>query len=137
MIAVWVVWVLLWAGIAAVITGSLGILFARTVFDRLHYAGLLSSVGTVGVAAAVAIHEGWSQGGIKCALIGLIILFANPVVTHATARAARVRQYGKLMPEPQERVRFLDQPEYVGQHETRRAAHERHDPAEHLEAEDQ
>ena len=39
MIAVWVVRILLWAGIVAVATGSLGILFARTVFDRLHYAG--------------------------------------------------------------------------------------------------
>jgi monovalent cation/proton antiporter MnhG/PhaG subunit len=136
-IAVWVVRILLWAGIVAVVTGSLGILFARTVFDRLHYAGLVSSVGTVGVAAAVAIHEGWSQAGIKCALIGLLILFANPVLTHATARAARVRRYGKLMPEPQERVRFLDQPGYVGEDETRRVGHERRNPAEHVEEEDQ
>ena len=114
MIAEWAVRILLWAGVVAVVAGSLGILVARTVFDRLHYAGLLSSLGAVGVTAAVAIHEGWTQAGMKCALIGVIILFTNPVLTHATTRAARVRQFGKLMPGRHERVRFADQPGYVG-----------------------
>lgn len=113
----WAVRILLSAGTVAVTIGSLGILMGRTVFDRLHYAGLISSVGTMCMVAAVVIAEGWSQAGTKALLIGLLILFMNPVLAHATARAARVRQYGKLMPEPEERIRFRDQPGYVGPQE--------------------
>jgi monovalent cation/proton antiporter MnhG/PhaG subunit len=103
-----VIAVLVWISVAAAAVTVLGILAARNVFDRLHYLGIVSSVGTVCACAAVAVREGWSQGGIKAILIGLTIVFMNPVLTHATARAARMRRYGRLMPEDWKRVRFLE-----------------------------
>ena len=117
MIAQWAIWILLWIGVAASIVTALGVLLAHDVFDRLHYLGPVASVGTVCIAAAVVTQEATSQAGIKAILIAIVIVFMNPVLTHATARAARVRRYGKLMPDPEDRVPFLDRPGYVGQGE--------------------
>jgi len=90
--------VLLGIGVLATVITSVGILAGRTVFDRLHYLGPAASVGTVCIAAAVAVQEGFSQAGIKAIAIAVVIVFMNPVLTHATARAARVRRFGELIP---------------------------------------
>jgi multisubunit Na+/H+ antiporter MnhG subunit len=52
------------------------------------------------------IDEGpLSQAGIKSILVALFLLASSPVLIHATARAAYVRERGKLGPlteEPQQ-----------------------------------
>ena len=94
----WAALVLLALAVAAVAVTAAGIVAARTVFDRLHYLGPAASVGPACVAAAVVLREGLSQAGIKAILVALVILVMNPVLTHATARAARVRRSGALLP---------------------------------------
>ena len=64
-----IVWVLLSIGVAAQLSGVLGILVARSVFDRLHLTGPASIFGPSCLALAVVIDEGpFSQAGLKSLL---------------------------------------------------------------------
>ena len=76
----------------------------RTTFDRLHYAAAGTSVPAFFVLAAVLVREHLSSGGLQAiAAVGLLFLL-NPVLTVATARAARRIDYGSVEPRAEERV---------------------------------
>jgi multicomponent Na+:H+ antiporter subunit G len=91
------VWVLLAVGVAAQIVGVVGILVAADVYDRLHFIGPSGIFGPACVAVAVVIDEGpLSQAGLKSLLVAFIVLALSPVLIHATARAAYVRERGGL-----------------------------------------
>ena len=64
-------------------------------------------MGSVAIPAAVVLHEGFSQAGAKAILIGILLFFSNPVLSHATARAARIRRKNQLSPAPDERIPAL------------------------------
>jgi multicomponent Na+:H+ antiporter subunit G len=92
-----IVWVLLCVGVAAQLSGVLGVLVATSVFDRLHFTGPASIFGPSCLALAVVIDEGpLSQAGLKSILVALLLLTLSPVLVHATARAAYVREHGSL-----------------------------------------
>jgi monovalent cation/proton antiporter MnhG/PhaG subunit len=97
------VWLLLAIGVAAQLTAVLGVLVAADVYDRLHYTGPASVFGPSCLALAVVIDEGpLSQAGLKSMLVGLLLLALSPVLVHATARAAFVRERGGLDSLPDE-----------------------------------
>ena len=99
-----VVWVLLAVGVAAQLVGVLGVLVASDVYDRLHFTGPASIFGPACLALAVVIDEGpISQAGLKAILVALLLLALSPVLVHATARAAFVRERGRLPRLPLER----------------------------------
>lgn len=94
MIAHLVILALLAIGAAAVWVGVLGVLLMPGFYRRLHYMGVAGTLGVAGVTAAVLVQERLHAPGIKTLLIFVILLIMNPVLTHATARAARTRQSG-------------------------------------------
>ena len=94
--------VLIALGVAAELVCCIGLVAARTVFDRLHYSGAATSVGPFLVAAAVLVEEGWTLAGINALLAAALLLLLNAVLTHATARVARIRRYGSLEARPGE-----------------------------------
>ncbi len=87
--------VLLAIGVAAVLLTSIGMVVCRNVYRRLHYLAPAATVGVAAVAAAMVLREGLSQAGIKALLTGGVLFVMNPILTHATARAARVHERGK------------------------------------------
>ena len=88
--------VLLALGVAAELLCVVGVVAARTVFDRLHYAGAATAVGPFLILAALLVREGLSSQGLESiAAVGLLFL-ANPALVHATARAARRIDYGRV-----------------------------------------
>jgi monovalent cation/proton antiporter MnhG/PhaG subunit len=92
-----VIWALLAIGVGAQLLSVLGVLVAGDVYDRLHYTGPAAIIGPAALAAAVVIQEGpLEQAGLKSLLTALLILVLSPVLVHATARAARVRERGNL-----------------------------------------
>jgi multicomponent Na+:H+ antiporter subunit G len=98
-----IVWVLIVVGSLAVVSGVAGVLVARDVYDRLHFIGPAGIFGPACFALAVVIDEGpFSQAGLKSLLVALILLALSPVLVHATARAAYVREHGKLAAEDHE-----------------------------------
>ena len=96
--------VLLVVGVAIELLACLGLLLMGTVFDRLHYVGLASTLGPIAIAGAVLLEEGVSTAGLKAIFIAVVLVGVGPVVTHATARAARVRQFGHWQTRPDEHV---------------------------------
>ena len=92
--------ILLAAASAAVLLTACGVLLSRNVYQRLHYLAPASTIGVVCVAAAILLHEGWSQAAVKAAITALILFVMNPVLTHATARAARVSERGHWEADP-------------------------------------
>ena len=94
-----VVAVLLVVGVASLLTGVIGVLAARNVYDRLHFTGPASIFGPVALAVAIVLDEGpVSQAGLKAMLVALLVLALNPILVHASARAAFVREHGRLTP---------------------------------------
>jgi multicomponent Na+:H+ antiporter subunit G len=94
-----VVAVLLAIGVAVQLTGVVGVVVARNVYDRLHFTGPASIFGPLALAAAIVLDEGpFSQAGLKSLLVALLVLGLNPILVHASARAAFVRERGRLTP---------------------------------------
>ncbi len=82
----------------------LALILVKDVFNRMHYLAPVTSFSVLALLAAVALQNGWSQGTIKTILILLVLFLVNAVLTHATARAARVRQFGHWLPHPKEHI---------------------------------
>ncbi len=96
--------VLLAIGVISALLCCLGILIMPSVYERLHYMATVATVSAFAVLAAVVVEEGWGQATIKTILVCIVLLMINAVLTHATARAARVRDLGHWTPNPDEHI---------------------------------
>ena len=95
--------ILLYAAVATGLFSAIGLLVMKGLNDRLHYLGPPSTLGVFLIAAAIAVQEGLSAATTKAMLIAAALAVMNAVLTHATARAARVREYGHWVSQPEER----------------------------------
>ena len=95
---------LLAVGVAGFAITSAGLLVSDDAYDQIHFLAPGTLVGSVAIPAAVVLHEGLSQAGAKAILIGILLFFSNPVLSHATGRAARIRRKNRLAPEPAESI---------------------------------
>jgi monovalent cation/proton antiporter MnhG/PhaG subunit len=86
---------LLALGVAVTWLSCLGVLLMRDPYDRLHYTAPASVLAPLPIAAAVVVSEGLSAAGVKAVLVALVLAGTNPVLGHATARAARIREFGQ------------------------------------------
>jgi multicomponent Na+:H+ antiporter subunit G len=101
-----VVAILLTLGVATALLSCAGVLLMQDALDRLHFTAPASTLTPALFAAAVLVEEPLSSAGVKAVIVALVIIVTTPVLTHATARAARVRAHGqwKVLPEELERV---------------------------------
>jgi monovalent cation/proton antiporter MnhG/PhaG subunit len=97
--------ILLYVAIAAALFSSIGLLVMKGVNERLHYLAPMATLSPCLIAAAIAIQEGFSQAATKAIFSALALALMNPVLTHATARAARIREFGQWVSQPHERER--------------------------------
>jgi multicomponent Na+:H+ antiporter subunit G len=86
--------VLLGLGVAAILLSTVGVLVMRDALDRLHFTAPAATLAPVCFAAAVLVEEPLSSSGVKAVLVALVIVVTTPVLSHATARAARIRDEG-------------------------------------------
>ena len=94
--------VLLIFGVGVELACCVGVLVMRRAYDKLHYTAPASTLGPLTIAGAVLLREPFVQFGIKAVLIALVLLITNPLLTHATARAARIRRFGAWTTEEEE-----------------------------------
>jgi multicomponent Na+:H+ antiporter subunit G len=85
---------LLVLGVGIELACCVGVLVMRGVYDKLHYTAPATTLGAFAIAGAVLLRESVVQYGIKAILVTLALLITNPVLTHAIARAARIRRFG-------------------------------------------
>ena len=87
--------VLLAIGVVSILISSVAMLVMKDLYERLHYLFPPATLSVICLTAAVLIDKHFSQAGIKALLIMFLVLSTNAVLTHATARAARIRQFGR------------------------------------------
>lgn len=95
---------LLVIGVGIELVSCLGLLAMEDLYDRLHFLGPAATLGPAVIAAAVILREALSTAGIKALLIAVVLLLTGPVLTHALARAARLRRRGAWEIGPDEPV---------------------------------
>jgi monovalent cation/proton antiporter MnhG/PhaG subunit len=88
----------------------LALVIFKDVFNRMHYLAPVTSVAMLALLAAVVIQEGWGQATLKTIVVLFVLFLVNAVLTHATARAARVRQFGHWLPQPNENLAGAENP---------------------------
>ena len=99
--------ILLGIGVIIAWLSALGVLVMRDPYERLHYMAPLSTLAVMSVAAAVMLEGSFFESGIKALLVVFILLLTNPVLTHATARSARIHQFGHWVIQPDEKTRVV------------------------------
>jgi multicomponent Na+:H+ antiporter subunit G len=98
--------IVLTVGVLLFALTTAGLLVARGLLDRIHYLAPGTLIGSVAITLAVLVHEGFTQAGVKAILIMILLVFSNPVLSHATARAYRIRRKHQSAPKPNEQIPF-------------------------------
>jgi multicomponent Na+:H+ antiporter subunit G len=98
-----VVAALLVVGVGVTLVSCLGVLAMRDAYDRLHFTSPATTIAPLAIAAAIVVEERLSAAGIKAVLVAIVLVTTNPVLGHATARAARIRQFGEWTVREEER----------------------------------
>ena len=75
-------------GLFFLVVGSLGMLRLPDVFSRAHALSLTDSLGAVLVLAGLAVYQGLSMNSLKIMVVLGLVYMLNPVIAHATIRAA-------------------------------------------------
>lgn len=83
-------------GLAAliVLASSVGLLVMRGVYAKLHFLTPIALVAPFLVALAVGVQAGPRENTAESWLMLAFLVIAGPYLTHATIRAARVREKG-------------------------------------------
>ncbi len=79
---------LILAGLFFLIVAAIGMLRLPDVFTRSHALSLTDSLGAFLVLAGLAIYQGFSLNLLKIFVVLALIYLLNPVISHATIRAA-------------------------------------------------
>ena len=90
--------VLLGLAVAVVLASALGILVMRGVYRKLHFVTPAALVAPALVALAVFVRQGLDENTGETLLALLFMVIAGPYLTHATIRAARIRERGDWRP---------------------------------------
>jgi multisubunit Na+/H+ antiporter MnhG subunit len=90
--------------VIVVLASSAGILVMRGAYRKLHYVTPAALVAPLLVGIAILIQSGWSGNSAQTWLALLLVVIAGPFLSHATIRAARIRETGdwRIGPGPQD-----------------------------------
>jgi monovalent cation/proton antiporter MnhG/PhaG subunit len=91
-------------GVACQLVACLGVLVFRDVFDRIHFMSAGSTLGPLLIGAAVLVRQTTSAAGITTMMIMGLVLVLSPALVIATARAARLVEYGRIEARDEERA---------------------------------
>lgn len=76
------------AGLFFLIVAAIGVIRLPDVFSRAHAVSLTDSLGAFLMLVGIALHEGLSRNLLKIIAVLALLYIQNPVITHATIRAA-------------------------------------------------
>jgi multisubunit Na+/H+ antiporter MnhG subunit len=112
--------ILLGLAVALAIVSAVGMAAVRNTLQRLHFSALVVSFSGGLVVVAVWIEQADAQARIKVLLTVGLMFVMNSILTHATARAVRVRRTGTWDPAPDEKISVLGSEHIAGQRAKRR-----------------
>lgn len=83
-----VIVLLVLSGVFFMLVGSIGVIRLPDFFTRSHATSKTDTLGIMLVLCGLAVHEGLTLTGLKLLTIIVFVALANPVGSHALARAA-------------------------------------------------
>lgn len=84
-------WVLMTAGGALVVIGTLGLVRLPDVYSRMHATGITDTLGSALFFLGLMVQAGFTLITVKLFLILLFLMFTSPTSTYALANAAYSR----------------------------------------------
>lgn len=82
-------------GIAFIIVGlffllvaAIGMVRLPDVYTRSHAVGLTDSLGALFLLTGLALYQGFNANMVRVLIVLALLYLLNPVITHATVRAA-------------------------------------------------
>lgn len=93
---------LLAGGVGVVLVCCIGIVVANDTFDRLHFITPASTIGIGFISLAIILSKPLGSTTLKIALLFVITVVTSPILSHATARAARIRRFAEWRIYPEE-----------------------------------
>jgi multisubunit Na+/H+ antiporter MnhG subunit len=90
--------VLLAVAVLVVLAASVGLLVMRGVYDKIHFLTPVALVAPFLVALAIGVQMGLRENTSDSWLALAFLVIAGPFLTHATLRAARIREKGDWRP---------------------------------------
>ncbi|WP_447970231.1 monovalent cation/H(+) antiporter subunit G [Nitrospira sp. M1] len=76
------------AGLFFLIVAAIGVIRLPDVFTRSHAVSITDSLGAFLMLVGIAVHEGFSLNVLKILAVLILLYLQNPVIAHATIRAA-------------------------------------------------
>ncbi len=76
------------AGLFFMIVSAVGVVRLPDVFSRSHAVSLTDSLGAFLILIGIALHEGLGTNMLKILVVLALLYILNPVIAHATIRAA-------------------------------------------------
>ena len=70
------------------LVAAIGVVRLPDVFTRSHAVGLTDSVGASFLLMGLALYQGFSANLVRIVVVLALLYLLNPVITHATLRAA-------------------------------------------------
>jgi multisubunit Na+/H+ antiporter MnhG subunit len=86
--------VILAVAVAVVLASAAGLLAMRDSYQKLHYVTPIALIAPLLLGVAVLVRSGFTENSALTWLALLFVGFAGPFLSHATIRAARIRQTG-------------------------------------------
>lgn len=90
-------WMCIVAGGVFCVIGAFGLVRMPDFYTRVHAASITDTVGAGLLLLGMGLQAGLSLVTVKLAMIGLLLLFANPTATHALVKAALARGLAPLL----------------------------------------
>jgi multicomponent Na+:H+ antiporter subunit G len=84
--------------VATVLASAMGVLVMGGVYRKIHFVTPAALVAPVLVTLAVFVHAGFSATTTEALIALLFMVIAGPFLSHATIRAARIREKGDWRP---------------------------------------
>ncbi len=79
---------LILVGVFFLVVAAIGTLRLPDVFSRSHAVSLTDSLGAICVLAGLALYQGLGINMLKILVVLVLLILLNPVIAHATIRAA-------------------------------------------------
>ena len=76
------------AGLFFLVVAAIGVIRFPDVYSRSHAVSLTDSLGAFLMLVGIALHEGLSINMLKILVVLILLYILNPVIAHATVRAA-------------------------------------------------
>lgn len=84
----WLAMGLISVGLFFLVVGSIGMVRLPEVFSRAHALSVTDSLGAAFVLLGLAVNEGLGTNFLRIIVVLVLIYLLNPVISHATIRAA-------------------------------------------------